>query len=168
MIVACIIPGILHKGDGTNIYLKEQPRKVVTVLGNGRQRRLDCRNCDGDAENSRLMAPVALASGRDGSLYVGDFNHIRKLSASRREVASILELRWVNSLALGKFEWNFGYVISKWILVIDGWGICCEIALIWMSLDFTDDQSTLVQVLACCHQATSHYLSQCRPRSLAP
>ena len=28
-------------------------------------------------------------------------------------------------------------------------------------LDFTDDQSTLVQVMAWCHQATSHYLSQC-------
>ena len=29
-------------------------------------------------------------------------------------------------------------------LVINGWGISSEIALIWMSLDFTDDQSTLV------------------------
>ena len=37
-----------------------------------------------------------------------------------------------------------------------------------MSLDFTDDQSTLVQVVAWCHQATSHYLSQCWPRSLSP
>ena len=31
------------------------------------------------------------------------------------------------------------------ILVIDGWGISCETALIWMLLDFTGDQSTLVQ-----------------------
>ena len=44
----------------------------------------------------------------------------------------------------------------------------CEIVLIWMSLDFTDDQSTLVQVMAWCRQATSHYLSQCWPRSLSP
>ena len=88
-----MIKGILHKGDGTNIYLKERPRKVVNVLGNGKQRRVDCRSCDGKAEDSRLMAPVALASGRDGSLYVGDFNHIRKLSANRQDVASILELR---------------------------------------------------------------------------
>ena len=35
-------------------------------------------------------------------------------------------------------------------------------------LDFTDDQSTLVQVMAWCRQATSHYLSQCWPRSLSP
>ena len=40
----------------------------------------------------------------------------------------------INSLATGKFEWNFRYVIFKWILVIDGWGISGEIVLIWMSL----------------------------------
>ena len=74
----------------------------------------------------------------------------------------------LNSLAPGKFEWNFRHVIFKQISVIDGWGISCEIALIWMSLDFTDDQSTLVQVMAWCRQATSHYLSQCWPRSLSP
>ena len=45
-----------------------------------------------------------------------------------------------NSLAPGKFEWNFRHIIFKKILVIDGWDISCEIALIWMSLDFTDDQ----------------------------
>ena len=74
----------------------------------------------------------------------------------------------INSLAPGKFEWNFRCVIFKQILVINGWGISCEIALIWMSLDLTDDQSTLVEVMAWCPQTTSHYLSQCRPRSLSP
>ena len=74
----------------------------------------------------------------------------------------------LNSMAPGKFERNFRHVIFKQILVIDGRGISCEIALIWMSLDFTDDQSTLVQVMAWCRQATSHYLSQCWPRSLSP
>ena len=73
-----------------------------------------------------------------------------------------------NSLAPGKFQWNFRHVIFKQILVIDGWGIACEIAQIWMSLVFTDDQSTLVQVMAWCRQATSHYLNQCWPRSLSP
>ena len=74
----------------------------------------------------------------------------------------------INSLAPRKFERNFRYVIFKWSLVTDGWGISCEIAPIWMSLNFTDDQSTLVQVMAWCRQATSHYLSQCWPRSLSP
>ena len=35
-------------------------------------------------------------------------------------------------------------------------------ALWWMPQDLTDDKSTLVQVMAWCRQATSHYLSQCR------
>ena len=52
--------------------------------------------------------------------------------------------------------------------MIDGWGISCIIALIWMLLDFIDDQSALVQVMAWCHQATSHYLSQYWPRSMSP
>ena len=36
-----------------------------------------------------------------------------------------------------------------------------------MPLDLTDDKSTLVQVMAWCRQATSHYLSQCWPKSLS-
>ena len=47
--------------------------------------------------------------------------------------------------------------------MIDGWGISYENACRWTSLDLTHDKSTLVQVMACCHQATSRYLSQwCR------
>ena len=75
---------------------------------------------------------------------------------------------YLNSLTPGKCKWNFRYVIFKQILVIGCWGISCEIALIWMSQDFTNDQSILVQVMAWCHQAPSHYLSQCWPRSLSP
>ena len=67
----------------------------------------------------------------------------------------------------GAVAGGFWYVIFNLILVIDGWGICCDIALIWMSIDFTDDLSALVQVMAWCHQATSHYLSKCWPRSLS-
>ena len=59
-------------------------------------------------------------------------------------------------------------VIFKLILVVNGWGIFCETALIWMSLDHTHDKSTLVQVMAWCHQATNHYLSQCWSRSMSP
>ena len=59
-------------------------------------------------------------------------------------------------------------VIFKLISVTDGWGISCKIALRWMPLDLTDDMSTLVQVMAWCRQATSHYLSQCWPRFMSP
>ena len=37
-----------------------------------------------------------------------------------------------------------------------------------MPRDLTDDKSTLVQVMAWCRQATSHYLSQCWPSSMLP
>ena len=67
-----------------------------------------------------------------------------------------------------EIEWNFICVIFEQILVIDGWGISCKIVLIWMSLDFTDDQSTLVKVMARCHQATSHSLSQCWSKFMSP
>ena len=43
-----------------------------------------------------------------------------------------------------------------------------EIATRWMSLDCTDDKSTLVQVMAWFHEPPSHYLGQCWPRSLLP
>ena len=52
--------------------------------------------------------------------------------------------------------------------MIDYWGIACNMAIRWMSLYLTDDKSILVQVMAWCRQATSHYLSRCWPRSLLP
>ena len=72
------------------------------------------------------------------------------------------------TLAPGRFEQNFREVIFKLISVTDGWGIFCKIALKWMSVDLTDDKSTLVQVMAWCLTAPSHYLSQCWPRSMSP
>ena len=73
-----------------------------------------------------------------------------------------------NSLVPGRFYWNFGKIIFKLILMIGGWAIFKKIALRWMSQDRIDDKSTLVQVMAWCRQATSHYLSQCWPRSVLP
>ena len=50
----------------------------------------------------------------------------------------------------------------------DGCDISSEIALKLTSWDLSDDKSTLVQLMAWCHQATSHYLNQCWPKSLPP
>ncbi|VEN54416.1 unnamed protein product [Callosobruchus maculatus] len=71
--------GILQKGDGSNIYLKHKPRVILTAMGDGHQRPLDCSDCEGQATKQRLLAPVALAAASDGSLYVGDFNLVRKI-----------------------------------------------------------------------------------------
>ena len=74
----------------------------------------------------------------------------------------------INSLAPGRFERNFRYLIFQIISVIDGWGISCKIALRWMPLDLTDDKSTLVQVMDWCRQAINHYMSQWWPRFMSP
>ncbi|CAK1544761.1 unnamed protein product [Leptosia nina] len=73
--------GILQKGDGTNIYLKHKPRLIITTMGDGRQRALECGSeCGGTATRQRLLAPVALTAAPDGSIFVGDFNLVRKIN----------------------------------------------------------------------------------------
>ena len=72
-------------------------------------------------------------------------------------------MSYFSSLTHGRFKWNFQRIIFKLIVVIDGWGIYCEIVLISMSLDLT----TLIQVTAWCRPASSYYLSQCRTRSMS-
>ncbi|KAM8765627.1 teneurin-2 isoform 3-T3 [Rhynchonycteris naso] len=84
--------GILHKGTGENQFLTQQPAIITSIMGNGRRRSISCPSCNGLAEGNKLLAPVALAVGIDGSLFVGDFNYIRRIYPSRN-VTSILELR---------------------------------------------------------------------------
>ncbi|XP_030066133.1 teneurin-1 [Microcaecilia unicolor] len=84
--------GILHKGDGENIFISQQPSIISTIMGNGQQRGISCSNCNGPAHSSKLFAPVAMASGPDGSVYIGDFNFVRRIYPSGNTI-SILELR---------------------------------------------------------------------------
>lgn len=62
-------------------------------MGNGRRRSISCPSCNGLADGNKLLAPVALTCGSDGSLYVGDFNYIRRIFPSGN-VTNILELRY--------------------------------------------------------------------------
>ena len=86
----------------------------------------------------------------------------------RQDPAPFFGILRFNSLAPGRFQINFRQVIFKLTLVNGGWGISYEISLRWMPLCLIVDKSTLVQVMAWCRQATSHYLSQCWPRSMLP
>lgn len=84
--------GILQKGDGSTLHLKEYPRVVKTVMGNGQQRPLNCKDkCNGMAKESKLLTPVALAAGPDGSLFVGDFNLVRRIMGDGK-VVTIVQL----------------------------------------------------------------------------
>ncbi|KAG8175100.1 hypothetical protein JTE90_024602 [Oedothorax gibbosus] len=84
--------GILQKGDGSNIYLKTKPKLLLTTMGTGIRRPLDCDSaCNGTAKGQMLLAPVALASAPDGSVYVGDFNLIRKITVEGM-VSTVVQL----------------------------------------------------------------------------
>ena len=72
---------------------------------------------------------------------------------------------WINSLAPGKSWCDFKNVIFNLALLIGIFKSSYDNVLRWMPQDLTDDKSTLVQVMAWCRQATSHYLNQCWPRS---
>ena len=57
--------------------------------------------------------------------------------------------------------------MHRWIVTPLYLSIFYEIALRWMPQGLTDDQSTIVQVMAWCRQATSHYMKQRWPRSMS-
>ena len=92
-----VFSGILYKGSGENQFISLQPPIISTVMGNGRRRSISCPSCNGQAQGNKLLAPVALAWGVDGSLYVGDFNYIRRIYPSGN-VTSVMELRYNNTL----------------------------------------------------------------------
>uniref|UniRef100_A0A672Y236 Teneurin transmembrane protein 3 n=1 Tax=Sphaeramia orbicularis TaxID=375764 RepID=A0A672Y236_9TELE len=84
--------GILYKGNGENIFISHQPPVISSIMGNGRRRSISCPSCNGQAEGNKLLAPLALACGADGSIFVGDFNYIRRIFPSGN-VTSVMELR---------------------------------------------------------------------------
>lgn len=85
--------GILHKGNGENIFISQQPPVISTVMGNGQVRSTSCASCNAPPLDNKLFAPVALACGADGSIYVGDFNFVRRILPNSYAL-SILELRY--------------------------------------------------------------------------
>lgn len=112
------LPGILYKGNGENQFISQQPPVVSSIMGNGRRRSISCPSCNGQADGNKLLAPVALACGIDGSLYVGDFNYVRRIFPSGN-VTSVLELRyvfflsWSCELLLQTEVWNRFLTLCK-------------------------------------------------------
>ena len=74
----------------------------------------------------------------------------------------------INSLASGRYEFDSKNVIFNLVLLNGILKSSQDNTPWWMPQDFTDDKSTLVQVMAWCRQATIHYLSQCWLSSLSP
>ena len=71
--------------------------------------------------------------------------------------------QWEKALRNNASSFSLAELIPRMILES-----LCEIALRWMSLDLIDNKSTLNQVMAWCHKATSHYLIQCWLTSMSP
>ena len=74
-------------------------------------------------------------------------------------------ITWGPTLSPGRCGRNCKSLIFEHILRINFMSTSCEIAFRWMPQNTFDDYSTLVWVVAWCRQTTSHYLSQCWPRS---
>ena len=73
----------------------------------------------------------------------------------------------INSLAPGRPGCHFKAAIFNLVLLIGFFRSCNYNAPRWMH-GFANDKSILVQEMAWCRQATSHYLSQCWPSSMSP
>ena len=68
----------MYRGDGSNVFLKDAPALIFTTLGDGKRRAFDCPHCDGFASHQRLLAASDIIAAPDGSMYVADFNLIRR------------------------------------------------------------------------------------------
>ena len=114
-------------------------------------------------ENAWLLCPTILFCWSlisyillsDCRTLCDDFSTVYSNLISQCQGDSIPFFHWLSR----RFDWNLRLAIFKLILIINGWGIYCEIVLMWMSLDLTEDKSNWVQVMAWCCQATSHYLN---------
>jgi hypothetical protein len=79
----------LQKGDGDFLQFGDDsifPRVVIVAMGNGVKRPVKCStdDCEG------LLNVVSMTTGPDGSIYVGDYNLVRKVTL-QGDVATILE-----------------------------------------------------------------------------
>ena len=88
------------------------------------------------------------------------------LKANNSLVVSKYIAKRFNSLAPGRSECDSKTVIFYLVLLMGILRSSHDNALQWIPQDLTDDKSTLVQVMAWCRQATSHYLSSCWPSSM--
>ncbi|CAG0878874.1 unnamed protein product [Darwinula stevensoni] len=104
--------GYLQKGDGRTMLMRDLRKIMKPVLGTGVQRPLDCRVQSGICLQG-LLSPSSLAAGPDGSLYVGDFNLIKRIPPEEEEHASPTIL-----LALSESRKTYEYYMA--VSPVDG------------------------------------------------
>ena len=122
----------------------------------------------GDTSNPKWLVRVRYRVSVLDSMHDLCYNFTAPYAIDRNSSAIAMHTVFLTNWPLGNLneslDMYFQTDFSDWLLR----------DLLWsgpninMSLDFTDNQLTLVKVTAWCRQATSHYLSQCWPRSLSP
>jgi YD repeat-containing protein len=73
--------GILQMGDGRKINFKDKSKVVTTVVGNGNTRPEHCTDCVAPSVQgtaTSLRAAAVLATADDGSVFMGDYQLIRR------------------------------------------------------------------------------------------
>ena len=89
--------GILQKGDGSIIEFDSYPKLFRPFIGNGKKRPFHCgssstNSCDGiNRDDISLMQIVSMTSGPDGSIYIGDYNLVRRVLPTDGRTYTILE-----------------------------------------------------------------------------
>ena len=90
----------MQKGDGSILEFASYPRLLRPVIGSGNKRPFKCgknsmsspSGCDETrALKSSLMNVVSLTSGPDGSIYIGDYNLVRRVLPDTGKIHTILE-----------------------------------------------------------------------------
>ena len=84
-----------------------------------------------------------------------------------KPLSELMMVRLPTHICVTRPQW-VKLVICKLLSRLDILSIFCRIALRWMPQDLIDDKLTLVQFVAWCRLATSHYLNQCWSRSVSP
>ena len=84
---------VLFRGDGGQLDLQSGPRQLSLLIGTGSPRSLACVECQTASPSAygKILNPVAMAAAGDGSIFVGDFNLVRKVTPEGR-VFTVLQL----------------------------------------------------------------------------
>ena len=102
-----VAQNIWYQGDGQAYDFKQQARQLNPVLGTGSPRSLICLECQTSSPTrlAKILNPVAMAAADDGSLYVGDFNLVRRVTPEGR-VYTVLQL------AGGQISYSYYLAVS--------------------------------------------------------
>ena len=148
----------LHYELGLNGSADSPMHLAHQRLQAGEEESSECWNCNCESMGKK-MKYTSFSSPNISH----DLREICKTEMQAR-VAPVASLSWVNSLVPGICDCDFKWVNFKDNLMIVILSIQGKNTLERMPEDLIDGKSTLVQVMAWCRQATSHYLDQCWPR----